>query len=210
MQTFVPAARPCARHGLRRNRSVPRQGESRPAYAPLPGETPTCFRRSPSVQLPGGGIGADGVSACCSKCLPLIPFLEYSSDRPVLMIEKFVQMTFPQETARWQTRCPSRTDGTRGNEIPKRNHGTAHALARRARIVLAAAEGLANEEIAAMMTEATVGKRRRRFAERCLDGLRDETRPSAPHRRRPRRRRDSADARGNPAGRHPLEPALHV
>ena len=65
-----------------------------------------------------------------------------------------------------------------------RNRKTAHASARRARIVLAAAEGLANKEIAAKlnMTEATVGKWRRRFAERRLDGLRDEPRPGAPRR----------------------------
>ena len=63
-----------------------------------------------------------------------------------------------------------------------RNHGT--ALARRARIVLAAAEGLTNKEISAelKMTEATVGKWRRRFAERRLDGLYDEPRPGAPRR----------------------------
>ena len=63
-----------------------------------------------------------------------------------------------------------------------RNHKT--ALARRARIVFSAAEGLTNKEIAAKlkMTEATVGKWRRRFAERRLDGLRDEPRPGAPRR----------------------------
>ena len=65
-----------------------------------------------------------------------------------------------------------------------RSHRTAQALARRARIVLASAEGLANKEIAAKlkMTQATVGKWRRRFAERRLDGLHDEPRPGAPRR----------------------------
>ena len=63
-----------------------------------------------------------------------------------------------------------------------RSHRTAQAW--RARIVLAAAEGLANKEIAAKlkMTQATVGKWRRRFAERRLDGLYDEPRPGAPRR----------------------------
>jgi transposase len=55
-------------------------------------------------------------------------------------------------------------------------------LARRARIVLAAADGLQNKEIAALLGSDpnTVGKWRRRFAERGLDGLYDEPRPGAP------------------------------
>ena len=56
-----------------------------------------------------------------------------------------------------------------------RSHRT--ALARRARIVLA--EGLTNKETRLKM--ATVGKWRRRFAERRLDSLHDEPRPGAPH-----------------------------
>ena len=58
------------------------------------------------------------------------------------------------------------------------------------------------------MTAATAGKRRRRFAERRLDSLRDEPRPGAP-----RRDDDLADVirrTRNAAGCHPLEPALHV
>jgi transposase len=61
---------------------------------------------------------------------------------------------------------------------------TAQGLARRAQIVLAAAEGLENKHIAAQVGSdaGTVGKWRRRFAERRLDGLHDEPRPGAPRR----------------------------
>jgi transposase len=61
---------------------------------------------------------------------------------------------------------------------------TAQGLARRARIVLAAAEGLENQMIARTLgaDENTVGKWRRRFAERRIDGLHDEPRPGAPRR----------------------------
>jgi transposase len=59
---------------------------------------------------------------------------------------------------------------------------TAQGLARRARIVLAAAEGMENQVIAEVVgaDENTVGKWRRRFAERRIDGLYDEPRPGAP------------------------------
>jgi transposase len=59
---------------------------------------------------------------------------------------------------------------------------TGQALARRARIVLAAAAGLENKAICAEVgAEAnTVGKWRRRFAEHRLDGLYDEPRPGTP------------------------------
>src|SRR5438067_6095034 len=59
---------------------------------------------------------------------------------------------------------------------------TAQGLARRARIVVAAAEGLENQVIARTLgaDENTVGKWRRRFAERRIEGLRDEPRPGAP------------------------------
>ena len=56
------------------------------------------------------------------------------------------------------------------------------ALALRARIVLAAAEGEANSRIAERMqiTGATAGKWRRRFIERRVNGLYDELRPGKP------------------------------
>ena len=61
---------------------------------------------------------------------------------------------------------------------------TGQALARRARIVLAAAEGRENKEICALVgaDPNTVGKWRRRFAVARLDGLFDEPRPGAPRR----------------------------
>ena len=63
-----------------------------------------------------------------------------------------------------------------------RRRKTAQGLARRARIVLAAADGLENKAIAERVgaDANTVGKWRRRFAERRLDGLYDEPRPGTP------------------------------
>jgi transposase len=59
---------------------------------------------------------------------------------------------------------------------------TAQALALRARIVLAAAEGRSNAAIATdeRITPRTVGKWRRRFIEQGPEGLLDEPRPGAP------------------------------
>ncbi len=59
---------------------------------------------------------------------------------------------------------------------------TAQALALRARIVLGCAEGTQNKDVAARLQvdRATVGKWRRRFVERRIDGLRDEPRSGAP------------------------------
>jgi transposase len=59
---------------------------------------------------------------------------------------------------------------------------TAQGLAQRARIVLLAAEGAENRDISLRVNAApnTVGKWRRRFAERRIDGLLDEPRPGAP------------------------------
>jgi transposase len=61
---------------------------------------------------------------------------------------------------------------------------TAQGLARRARIVLAASDGMENKTIARLVgaDENTIGKWRRRFAERRLAGLYDEPRPGAPRR----------------------------
>ncbi len=65
-----------------------------------------------------------------------------------------------------------------------RRRRTAQGLARRARIVLLAAEGLENKAISTRLgaDPNTVGKWRRRFAERRLDGLYDAPRPGAPRR----------------------------
>jgi transposase len=63
-----------------------------------------------------------------------------------------------------------------------RRHTSAQALALRCRIVLACAQGLSNTAVAAGVpaTLQTVGKWRRRFLARRLDGLLDEPRPGAP------------------------------
>jgi transposase len=63
-----------------------------------------------------------------------------------------------------------------------RRHGTAQALALRARIVLLAVGGLTNSAIATALgiDKHTVGKWRNRFAAARLDGLHDEPRPGAP------------------------------
>jgi len=63
-----------------------------------------------------------------------------------------------------------------------RKHGAPQSLAMRARIVLAAASGLSNKEIAAKLDVCahTVGVWRKRFAGEGMDGLYDEPRPGAP------------------------------
>jgi transposase len=63
-----------------------------------------------------------------------------------------------------------------------RRHTSAQALALRARIVLAAAEGLNNTEVAALLAvkRDTVRKWRGRFVADRLDGLLDEPRPGQP------------------------------
>ena len=65
-----------------------------------------------------------------------------------------------------------------------RRRKTALGLARRARIVLAASEGLENKTIVALLgvDANTVGKWRRRFAMHRCEGLYDEPRPGAPRR----------------------------
>jgi transposase len=62
-----------------------------------------------------------------------------------------------------------------------RRHTSAQALAQRARIVLACAEGLTNQQVAAAerVHPVTVGKWRRRFAADGLEGLCDAPRPGA-------------------------------
>jgi transposase len=59
---------------------------------------------------------------------------------------------------------------------------SAQALALRSRIVLGCADGLANKDVAARerVTQATVGKWRRRFVEFRLDRLTDDPRPGRP------------------------------
>ena len=63
-----------------------------------------------------------------------------------------------------------------------RRRKSAQALAQRARIILACAEGLDNKQVAARerVTNNTVGRWRKRFVERRLEGLLDEPRVGAP------------------------------
>ncbi len=63
-----------------------------------------------------------------------------------------------------------------------RRRKTGQGLARRARIVLLCAQGMANQDVALEVgvTAQTVGTWRRRFADRRLDGLYDEPRPGGP------------------------------
>jgi len=63
-----------------------------------------------------------------------------------------------------------------------RRRKSAQGLARRARIVLLAADGWSNLAVAEYLhiTRVTVGRWRNRFIERRLDGLTDEPRPGAP------------------------------
>jgi len=64
----------------------------------------------------------------------------------------------------------------------ERRRKSSQALALRSRIVLRCAEGRANKDVAAAcgVSEAMVGKWRRRFCELRLDGLCDEPRPGRP------------------------------
>jgi len=63
-----------------------------------------------------------------------------------------------------------------------RRHKTSQALALRSRIILACAQKVSNTEVARRLrvTIQTVGKWRRRFVQRRLDGLLDEPRPGTP------------------------------
>jgi len=64
----------------------------------------------------------------------------------------------------------------------ERRRKTAQALALRARIILRCAQGRSNAEVAQLLGVArpTVGKWRRRFVERGVEGLLDEPRPGRP------------------------------
>ncbi|MEO9140124.1 MAG: IS630 family transposase [Jatrophihabitans sp.] len=63
-----------------------------------------------------------------------------------------------------------------------RRRSSAQAVALRSRIVLGCAQGLDNKQVAARenVTQATVGKWRRRFVEFRVDGLSDDPRPGRP------------------------------
>lgn len=67
-------------------------------------------------------------------------------------------------------------------EMLARRPKTAQRVALRSKIVLRAADGSSNQEIARQLgcTGATVGKWRQRFRQQGLDGLADEPRPGAP------------------------------
>ena len=73
-------------------------------------------------------------------------------------------------------------DERRTLEAWTRRRTTAQDLATRSRIILAAAEGLGNDQVALRIgvNRITVGKWRKRFLAARLDGLNDEPRPGAP------------------------------
>src|SRR5579863_2409769 len=75
---------------------------------------------------------------------------------------------------------------------------TAQALALRARIVLACAEGKPNGVVARQVRvrQQTVGKWRSRFVSQGLEGLLDERRPGTPQGERCRRREGTDDNAG--------------
>src|SRR6476646_12129972 len=91
------------------------------------------------------------------------------------------QMLLTLERAGFIRRQPSDEERSELTALASRRK-TAQALALRARIVLACAEGSENKEVAAGLhvDQGTVGKWRRRFVERRIDGLRDEPRSGTP------------------------------
>jgi len=74
------------------------------------------------------------------------------------------------------------TEERRSLEALTRRRKTAQSHALRARIVLRCAEGAHNKDVAVELgiSQAMVGRWRRRFAENRLDGLHDEPRPGGP------------------------------
>ena len=106
---------------------------------------------------------------------------------PSVLIEKFMRICSSVSLEGWPVSrvavVITLSDAERRElEGLARRRKTAQGLARRARIVLAAADGLENKAIVERVgaDANTVGKWRRRFAERGLDGLYDEPRPGAP------------------------------
>ena len=85
-------------------------------------------------------------------------------------------------TGRPKEKLELSTDERTELERLSRRSKTAQALALRARIVLACAEGASNSEVAERLgiTGATVCKWRKRFIERRVNGLLDEPRPGIP------------------------------
>ena len=77
----------------------------------------------------------------------------------------------------------SPSERTTLEQWPRRRR-TAQGLSQRARIVLRCAAGRTDTEVARELhiTRQTVGRWRRRFQQRRLDGLLDEPRPGAPRR----------------------------
>jgi transposase len=75
------------------------------------------------------------------------------------------------------------TEAERGQLLGwSRRSKSAQSLALRSKIILRCADGLDNQTVAAQLgcSTATVGKWRRRFVEKRLDGLTDEPRPGGP------------------------------
>jgi transposase len=105
------------------------------------------------------------------------------------------RLTVPFRVGRWRWRPvgrdraatpgPRLTDSERATlEQWTRRRTTAQALAQRARIILACAEGGSNCQVAAdeRISRPTVGRWRRRFVEDRCEGLLDEPKPGAPRR----------------------------